>query len=244
MHINNAIKALPTGIIFEKAQFAEIIRQFNPDYSDASVDWLLLKLKEENEIISVSRGKYVRRPADESRTIYKYSHSEEYSIIEDYISEEYPLVSYQMWEFVQFNEFVNHQISKNIFFVEVESMLKETIFEYLKEKYQDVLLSPTVDDFHRYKGKDNTIIVLKLISEAPKPNNEHSCVIEKLLVDLFTEKITGKLIPRNEYKTILEDSFAKYMIDEHKLFRYARRRHVETEIKSFIQNRTDIKLIQ
>ena len=40
----------------------------------------------------------------------------------------------------------------------------------------------------------------------------------------------------------LEDAFHKYYLDETKMFRYARRRNVETRMKAFIRQETGIKL--
>ena len=92
--------------------------------------------------------------------------------------------------------------------------------------------------YHRYKGKEDNIVVLKLISEAPKPKDGHSSTLEKLLVDLFSNKFTGRLIEHSEYPAIFEDVFNKYYLDEAKMFRYARRRNVESKIKGFMKENT------
>ena len=40
-----------------------------------------------------------------------------------------------MWELIQFNEFVNHQISKNLIVAQVENMLDETkMFRYARRR--------------------------------------------------------------------------------------------------------------
>lgn len=81
-----------------------------------------------------------------------------------------------------------------------------------------------------------------LISETPKPVMGHSVTLEKLLVDLFSKKLTGKLISRSEYPGIYEGAFSRYSIDETKMFRYARRRHLESEIRTFIKEETNVEL--
>lgn len=78
-------------------------------------------------------------------------------------------------------------------------------------------------------------MVLKLISETPKPRDGHSSILEKLLVDLFSNIFTGRLIERSEYPAIFEDAFSKYYLNESKMFRYARRRNVESQIKEFMK---------
>lgn len=240
MNIDAIKKNLPIDTAFDKQQFRDIVHSTFPNYKEYSINWLLRKLKEEKELISIGKGKYITgERQDREKNNYKYLHSEEYLDVEQSIVQEFPLVKFQMWEFIQFNEFVNHQISKNILVVEVENMLENAVFEFLRERFQQVLFCPNIDDFYRYRG-ELTIVVLKLVTEAPKPVEGHSSPLEKLLVDLFTKKFTGKLIQRSEYQAIMEDSFEKYYIDETKLFRYARRRHVDTKMKKFIEEKTKI----
>ena len=85
--------------------------------------------------------------------------------------------------------------------------------------------------------------MLRLLSEAPKAKSDiKGCSLEKLLVDLFSNKLTGQLVERAEYPEIYEEAFRKYYIDEKKLFRYARRRNLEKEIRDFIKKETNIQL--
>lgn len=237
------LRQFERGKTFEKQQFREVVHEVEPEYTEASISWLLGKLKTEKKIRSVGKGKYVRMPDEERRTLYAYCHSQEYQDIEYKISAQYPLAEFQMWEMIQFNEFVNHQISKNLVVVEVESMLEDAVFETLHMQYPYVMFSPNMDYYYRHKGEKNTIVVLKMISEAPRPYEGHSSPLEKLLVDLFVNKFTGHLIERSEYPGILEDAFYKYCLDETKMFRYARRRNVEKRMKEFIRRETEVRLM-
>ena len=92
--------------------------------------------------------------------------------------------------------------------------------------------------------EENMVVIQRLLSEAPKPFDDmKGCSLEKLLVDLFSSKLTGQLVERAEYPGIFEEAFRKYYIDEKKLFRYARRRSVEKEIREFIEKETNVQLI-
>jgi hypothetical protein len=140
------------------------------------------------------------------------------------------------------NEFVNHLISKNTIFVEVENMLDETIFNLLYDEYTHVLHNPGADLYYKYSGKE-TIIVRRLISEAPLFYDKyHQASLEKILVDLFSRGISGSIIPRSEYRAIFEDSFRKYNLNQARMFRYARRRGIENSILDFIHQETNITL--
>lgn len=172
------LKSFPPGKIFEKNQFREAVHAFNSEYTESSINWLLGKLKKENQIIAVGRGKY-ERVSEAVKYQYSYVHSQEYQDIAKRIIKEYPLVEFQMWELIQFNEFLNHQITKNLIVVEVEDMLDETVFDSLHGVYPYVLYSPQMEYYYRHKGEENTVVVLKLISEAPKPKEGHSQPVGK-----------------------------------------------------------------
>ena len=174
---------------------------------------------------------------------YQYPHSPEYREIEQAITSSYPLVNFQMWELIQMNDFVNHQIAKNVIFIEVESMLVDTVYEMLHEKYPYAMIQPDTDTFYKQRSPKSDIVVQKLLTEAPTPNNGHSSPLEKLLVDLLSKKLSGNLIERSEYPRIYEDIFRKYLIDETRMFRYAKRRNLYDALLSFIETQTDVNLM-
>ena len=124
---------LQGGTVFDKNQFKVIVRMTNPSQSDSSINWLLEKLRRENQIASIGRGKYIKIPECNAKELYTYNHSYEYLEVEEKITDRYPLLEFQMWELIQFNEFLNHQIAKNIIVVEVENMLEDSVFDTLRE---------------------------------------------------------------------------------------------------------------
>lgn len=236
------IEYLPEGQPFTKNNFRDIIGNLELRYTESGITWLLSELKKARQINSIGKGIYIRQQKENKKRLYSYEHLALYREIEDFISQEYPLVTFQMWEIYQLNEFVNHLFGKNTIFVEVENMLESAVFETLHGKYPDVLFCPTEELYYRQRGEDNTIVVQRLLSEAPKPTEGHSVPLEKLLVDLFSNKLTGKIVSRSEYRTIYEDCFAKYDIDEIKMLRYARRRNLEDKIRKYLQEETEVKL--
>ena len=175
--------------------------------------------------------------------VYDYEYSELAVIIQKLIYERHPFLEYRIFELVQMNEFLNHQIAHNAVFVFVEADLGDFVFETLKEKYPGkVLLNPSVKEYHLY-WQDDLIIVGKLLTEAPKGKKAvwHTC-LEKMLVDMTAEKVIKTTFSEAEYPGVLEQAFQKYIIDESQMFRYAKRRHVKDDILKIIQNQTGIKL--
>ena len=136
MNAATVLPHLPTEEIFNKNVFREIVHSIYPDCSEASINWMLVTLRKQGSLASAGTGKYYRIAQDmPAKKQYSYPHSEEYLELEKDITESYPLVNFQMWELIQMNDFVNHQIAKNVVFVEVEAMLVDTVYELLHEKY-------------------------------------------------------------------------------------------------------------
>lgn len=242
MDMKEVVEYFPIGQSFTKEQFCNQVREVKPDYAGSSISWLLSELKREEKIISVGRGKYIRTTKSGEKSEYTYSPLEIYQEVEKLIAKEFPLVEFQMWEMYQMNEFVNHLFGKNTIFVDVENMCEDVVFEMLHEKFPYALFCPSEEMYHKQKGNDNTIVVQRLISETPKPAVGHSAPLEKILVDLFSKKLTGKLIVKSEYPAIYEQAFERYYIDEAKMFRYARRRSLDEELITFLKERTSVNL--
>ena len=233
--VKDFIKANPS---FTTKDFTAGIRTASPTIARSTIYQMLKVLCDSGEITRTSKGHFdVSAKKD-----YEYDLSDTAKDISITICDQYPLVEFQIWELYQMNEFVNHQLAKNTIFVEVENMLDESIFNMLFEKYPHVLLNPDIDEYYKYAG-DETIVVKKLISEAPPCYGQYKqATLEKLLVDLLGRGITGDIISRSEYRAIYEDSFKKYNINRAKMFRYARRRGIENTIKDFLSAETNISL--
>ena len=241
--MSNALSILPKGQIFNKARFREAVRSVDPHCTEASINWMLVTLHKQGIIAYAGAGKYYIPKDSSERKQYSFPHSVEYKEIEQTVIDKYPLVTFQMWELIQMNDFVNHQIAKNVVFVEVESMLIDTVFGLLHERYPYAMIFPDNESFFRQRAPETDIVVQKLLSEVPRPIAGHSSPWEKLLVDLLSKKLTGNLIEISEYRSIYEDVFRKYLIDETRMFRYAKRRNLYDNLISFINEQTDIKLM-
>ena len=244
MNANIILPLLPNDGVFNKMTFRKTVHSIYPECTEASINWMLVTLRKQGSLASAGTGKYYRISQNTPAKIrYSYPHSPEYLDLEKEITEAYPLVIFQMWELIQMNDFVNHQIAKNVIFIEVEAMLVDTVYELLHEKYPYAMIQPTSDTFYKQRATETDIVVQKLLSEAPTPDVNHSCAIEKLLVDLLSKKLPGSLIERSEYPRIYEDVFRKYNIDEIRMFRYAKRRHLYDDLLSFITTKTDVQLM-
>lgn len=242
MDMKDLALALPVGT-FNKETIYQIAVKKNNHLKPQSIYWLINKLIDQGLLIRVGRNKYCVTTADSKRKVYHHQFSTALQKIVDDVEKRFPLIQFQAWESIQFNRFANHQIAQNLFFIEVESMLESAVYEFLREETKhQVLLKPTIEICEIYAGSD-TIIVQNLITEAPvDQQTPHHVMLEKLLVDLFADEKMQLFLEESEFNAILEDAFHAYVIDESKMFRYARRRNIEGKIKQIIAEDTTIKL--
>ena len=91
--------------------------------------------------------------------------------------------------------------------------------------------------------QDDAVIVEPLLTESPRSSQgPWQTGLEKLLVDLLTDKYLRSSISESEYPLIYETAFERYTVDERKLFRYARRRNAAQKIRQLIKDKTSIEL--
>jgi hypothetical protein len=222
---------------FDRQTLYETVKDLDKVISKNSINWLLNKLISNGDIIRIARNQYMV-VIDAERIKRKYSplNSDKMNRVGKFMQEKYPLVNYCIWETVQLNEFLNHQIAHNLIVIEVENMLENAVFSALQGEFdKKVLLKPSGKELMYYSEND-TIAVIKLISEAPVNRKEsHTNTIEKLLVDFETNMIMLSIISPSEYDHMYYDIFEKFIVDKSKLMRYARRRNALEKIEKRMQ---------
>ena len=125
---------------FITKDFVGMVKESQAAYSDRKAYLMLQDLQDEGRIMKVGRGHYSKVSV---KSPYHFKASSLMDELVSLIDNEYPLITYQTWELYQWNEFVNHQLAHNAFFIEVESGLETTVFDMLLEKYPRVLRSIT-----------------------------------------------------------------------------------------------------
>lgn len=154
---NNMVNNIPYQENFSREDFINAFQKKNKNGRKASGRYNFQKLLENGEIYRVGRNSY--RIAEDSKRNYSYLYSELPLDLAKKIEEQYPQLDFRIFELVQLNEFVNHQIAHNVIFVSVESGLGAYVFNSLKEQYTGkILLNPSVETFHQY-WSDNMIII-------------------------------------------------------------------------------------
>lgn len=238
--MNQIIYNIPHQENFSREDFIAAFERKNKNRTKASGRYRFQKLLSNGEIYRVGRNQY--RMAEDSKSHYSYHYSELSLDIAKIIEALYPELDFRIFELVQLNEFVNHQIAHNVIFVFVESELGSYVFDSLKERYiGKILLNPSVETFHQY-WSDNMIVIKKLVSESPKGEGAvWETRLEKMLVDLVADKLLLTSVSGGEYDGIFHQAFRDFYIDESRLFRYAGRRNAKSKILFHI-DKTDLRM--
>lgn len=237
MYIND----LKTMESFSRSDLFQAMCRNGGQISNAAFKRKLQAYLKDGTIMRVGRNMYCVPQKEIS--VYEHRYSTTAKEVADLVAEKHPFLSFSIFELVQLNEFVNHQLAHNIIFVSVEADIINFVFDTLKERYPGrVLITPTKALYQQY-WRDGMIVLEKLVSEAPmgKPVKWH-IRIEKLLVDIMADKLILDTVSQSEYPGIYMNAFERYAIDESCMFRYAKRRGAESNIRSLIQDNTDIVL--
>lgn len=192
-------------------------------------------------LLRVARDCYI---ADSSGLVrYSWDYSDEARNIVSEICVKTSDLRMSVFEIRQLNEFVNHLYGQNTIFVSIADHAADFVFSDLQEAHVGrILLRPSPDAFYRYQ-MDGTIVLLDLPTEAPGcSHSKWQCAIEKWLVDLFAEPLLKNMVSPSELPNVLNGVFEKYAVNESALFRYAKRRGVDTDIRAFIEGKTEVKL--
>lgn len=237
MKFQDIVKQMDKNKIYTRKQVFDFILNENPNLSSNSLKWIISDMVKSNVIYNDQRGFYSLINKNKTNLAnFIPTLNKDFNKICKLIDTEFPLVEYVCFESIQLNEFLNHLIAKNTYFIYVEKDASSTIFRYLQEKgTNNILYKPNIKEFDSY-WKEKTIIILDLISEYPcNKCDAHVISIEHLLVDLICEKSLTCLYSQSEIENIYRNVNKTYKIDYSRLYRYARRRNREETIKKIMK---------
>ncbi|MSU07097.1 hypothetical protein FYJ80_10015 [Spirochaetales bacterium NM-380-WT-3C1] len=217
---------------FNRADLHLIMALNNVKTTDNIVNHMIKRMIDNRDIIRIGRNQY---KLSGSKKIYQFPHSEQVILLADEIIKAHPFLDFRLFELIQINEFVNHQVANNIIFLFVEGGLETDVFNTLFENHRgSILLKPSIEELYRYMT-DDIIVIEKLPSESPKGINAFwDTRLEKMLVDIVVDKILSKVVYKGEYQVIFHDAVEKYAIDKNVIVRYLRRRGAYEKFLKFI----------
>ena len=137
---------------------------------------------------------------------------------------------YSIWNTNIFNEWVNHLLGSVITFVEVDKEMVGLVYESIKDAgFNDVLLNPNKHEFDKYFV--NRLIIVRATMKSLIEKN-HRISIERLIVQLYSDKLVSPLFGDVEKKNIINGAFQSHSVDINKLFHIAKRKKIFPEFYS------------
>ena len=223
------------GQIYSHQMLMHQFRSDRPDLSDGSYLWAIDGLLKDGILRKNGYDEYVVATGI-SLPEYQPAYSEKALALTETLSQRFPRVSFTVFETVLLNEFLNHLIAQNTLFIHAEKESSIFLFRYLQEQGQRGLLyKPSKRDFSLYWEKD-TVVVADLTTEAPlRADAPHAVCLEKLLVDIYADKLISTTYSKAEYPSVLEQAMEHYRLDRAKMLRYARRRNKEKELRALLE---------
>jgi hypothetical protein len=161
--------------------------------------------------------------------------SDERRKIVDYLNQAFPNIRIVVFESTLLNEWVNHQITRKVIFIEVEKYFMSDVFRMIYNRFSTkVLLNVNKEDLYMYEGE--LIIINQLISQAPINHQTRDIKIEKLIVDLYTKDLITEFINEDEKDDVIESIFKTYPVNVKTVYAYAKRRGNIDIIKKVISS--------
>lgn len=230
--------------VLSRQDILHAMQKIDVCFEETQLRYLMEKLQKSGSIVRVGHNQYRGKKETEVKCEYSNLYSETAIKVIAQMEERFPLLDFRIWEFSWLNEFFNHQIAHNKIFLEVENEGCEFTYSTLSEEYKSqLLLKPTIEELLRY-GVDDGIIIDRLVTESPKGQPErYNVSLEKLIVDLFANKELQSIISKGDYPMAIDDMFAKYQINQVKMFRYAKRRNKVKVLYHFLKEKTNIEVL-
>ena len=242
---NKLIEEFKDRDVFSRKELFDFFRYFEPELKEGTFGWRIYDLKNKNIIKSIQRGYYIISYKQK----YKNEISGEILKLAKVISERFEDVKHCIWDTDWVNEFAQHQSGKKLIIIEIEKDFVESLYYELKDSFRfDIYLNPDEKTIDFYISESQRpVIIKKLITRSPiskRTENKikfYTPLLEKILVDLFTENKLFYFYQGAELMHVYENALKNYTLNYTKLFSYAKRRDREQDIKQFMTNNMNLK---
>ena len=231
--------------VYTRQEIYQVAEHTDQLVKETQLRYHIGKMLKRKSIMRVGRNLYIKADGAKLKRQYRNVYSSTAEKIIEFMKTKFPLMDYRIWELIWLNEFLNHQLGNNLIFLEIEKIGCEVVFHSLREILQStsVLLMPTTEQLLLYREHDS-VIINRLITEAPKGKPYvHNVLLEKIIVDLFANKILFHILSPADFPDAVSEMFRKYIINQTSMFRYAKRRNKAREIYAFLTEETDAELV-
>lgn len=225
---------------FTRKELYDLYCETEPELKETTFRWRIYYLKKEGIIRSLSNGVFTLGQLP----VYVPSLNHNIRELSQSLSSQFYGLRYCIWSTSVIHEFMLHIPGNSYTILEVEREAMNPVFNHLKDiGIQNVFLQPKEIELERYVAeKDNAIIIKRLITKAPIQiiENIPTTSLEKLIVDLFSDKKIFSAYQGSELAHIINNAYKKYSIDMTRVMHYAGRRVKTKELTNFLLSKTNI----
>jgi len=224
---------------FTRKELFDFYNEFE-SLKETTFRWRIFDLKESKIIRSLANGIFTLGSLPDYHPEITPENKELLSLILTQFND----IKLSIWSTQILNEFLLHLPGNTFTILEVEKDALEAVFHYLQDlKKTDVFLQPTEKELANYVfGKRNAVIVRQLITKSPLQiiDNVPTVTLEKLIVDIYSDKKLFEAFQGSELIRIINNAFKKYTINTTTLLNYAKRRSKRENIKDYLMQKTDL----
>ena len=220
--------------IIEMTDIADFYSIADEQIKPTTIRWRVYSLVQKGILQRVGRGKFRLGKS----TNYIPEVSPKLKFLYNKIIKDFPFIRICVWNTSILNEFMQHQMGKFYYLIEIEKDATEAVFYYLKKKNLAVFLNPNQEVLDKYIPENKNIYVVKtLVSEAPTQQIGKICTvsIEKMLVDIFCDETLFAAQQGAEMRTIFNEVLNKYTVNQNKMLRYADRRKRKNNFNNYLK---------
>ncbi|QRQ99499.1 DUF6577 family protein [Dyadobacter sandarakinus] len=226
-----------------RLKLLSLLREEYPHAKLNTLDWHIHTLLVQGKLVRKGRGSYAVASNESILSSFTPTLPEELSEIGQRLGRKFPLITTCVWTTSVLHSFVMQQPTITYWLVEVERDEVDAIFNFiLNDLFINGLSIPIIrsDDLalmERYThGRSIMLLVKPLISEAPLRKNDDELNVptaEKIIVDLVADaNVFGFLV--EELPSLFADLSHRFLLNQDRLRRYARRRHKLSLFDSYL----------
>lgn len=225
---------------FSRQELYAFYTNLKPELKETTFRWIIYNLKKKQIITSISKGLFTLSFKPFFKPEPDKSEKKIFSVIE----KQFAGLKFCIWSTRIVNEFMLHIPAKHITILQVEKEALEPVYDFLKTlKLGDIFIQPEKKEIERYiYESDKTIVLLPLVSKSPlqKVNKIQTTTLEKLIVDLYSDKKLFAVFQGSELAHIINTAYNRYAINFTTLFHYANRRRKDVDLRIFLKDKTEI----
>jgi hypothetical protein len=227
--------------LLSKTELFNFFHRMNPEWKETTFRWKIHDLKNKQVILPVSREFFTLS----CKPVFVPNSSERERKIFSKVRKQFPILKSCIWSTQIVSEFMLHLPARFITVLQVEKEALEPVYDFLKEqKYKYLFIQPEEKEIERYVYESDSAIVLQpMVTKSPviETNSVTTITLEKLLVDLLSDKKLFTVFQGSELIHIINTAYNRYSIDFTRLFHYAGRRGKEFELTELLK-KTDIPI--